>query len=80
MSPYWFGGGLTRDSTRTLDSVASRRCFWPVNRNVRQMSDAEDPIGTFDQNVQAVIRLMNCDREVQDLTIGYRRTTSFDTL
>ena len=35
------------------------------------MSDAEDPIGTFDQNVQAVIRLMNFDREVQDLTIGY---------
>ena len=35
------------------------------------MSDAEDPLGTFDQNVQAVIRLMNFDREVQDLTIGY---------
>ena len=35
------------------------------------MNNAEDPIGTFDQNVQAVVRLMNFDRDIQDLTIGH---------
>ena len=35
------------------------------------MNDAEDPIGIFDQNVQAVVRLMNFDREIQDLAIRH---------
>lgn len=35
------------------------------------MSDTANPIDTFDQNIKAVMRLINFDRDVQDMAIEH---------